>query len=50
MNQVKKPLFMEHNLLYRKNLSFAAAGLQNPKLFDNGPGETNSNNFISRNP
>ena len=48
MNQ---SLSMEYNLLYKKNLSFAAAGLQkNTKLFDNKPGETNSNNFISRNP
>ena len=51
MNHVKKSLFMEYNLLYKKNLSFAAADLQkNTKLFDNRPGETNSNNFISRNP
>ena len=41
MNQVKKSLFMEYNLLYKKNLSFAAAGLQkNSKLFNNRPGET----------
>ena len=25
MNQLKKWLFMEYNLLYKKNLSFAAA-------------------------
>ena len=32
---------MEYNLLYKKNLSFAAAGLQkNSKLFNNRPGET----------
>ena len=31
MNQLKKSLFMEYNLLYKKNLSFAAA---------NRPGET----------
>ena len=37
---------MVYNLLYKKNLSFAAAGLQkNTKLFDNRPGETNSNNL-----
>ena len=47
MNQVKKSLFMEYNLLYKTNLSFAAAGLQkNSKLFNNRPGET----FISRTP
>ena len=41
MNQLKKLLFMEYNLLYKKNLSFAAAGLQkNSKLFNNRPGET----------
>ena len=41
MNQLKKSLFMEYNLLYKKNLSFAAAGLQkNSKLFNNRPGET----------
>ena len=41
MNQLQKSLFMEYNLLYKKNLSFAAAGLQkNSKLFINGPGET----------
>ena len=41
MNQVKKSLFMEYNLLYKTNLSFAAAGLQkNSKLFNNRPGET----------
>ena len=41
MNHVKKSLFMEYNLLYKKNLSFAAAGLQkNSKLFNNRPGET----------
>ena len=41
MNQVKKSLFMEYNLLYKKNLSFAAACLQkNSKLFNNRPGET----------
>ena len=41
MNQLKKSLFMEYNLLYKKNLSFAAAGMQkNSKLFDNRPGET----------
>ena len=40
MNQLKKSLFMEYNLLYKKNLSFAAAGLQkNSKLFNNRPGE-----------
>ena len=32
---------MEYNLLCKKNLSFAAAGLQkNSKLFNNRPGET----------
>ena len=31
MNQLKKSLFMEYNLLYKKNLSFATA---------NRPGET----------
>ena len=31
MNQLKKSLFMEYNLLYKRNLSFAAA---------NRPGET----------
>ena len=31
MNQLKKSLFMEYNLRYKKNLSFAAA---------NRPGET----------
>ena len=37
----KKSLFVEYNLLYKKNLSFAAAGLQkNSKLFNNRPGET----------
>ena len=37
----KKSLFMEYNLLYKKNLSFAAAGLQkNSKLFNDRPGET----------
>ena len=25
MNQLKKSLFMEYNLLYKRNLSFAAA-------------------------
>ena len=31
----KVSLFMEYNLLYKTNLSFAAAGLQkNPKLFN----------------
>ena len=41
MNQVKKSLFMEYNLLYKKNLSFAAACLlKNTKRFDNRPGET----------
>ena len=47
----KKSLFMEYTLLYKKNLSFAAAGLQkNSKLFNNRPGEIdfNSNSFISR--
>ena len=40
-NQLKKSLFMEYNLLYKKKLSFAAAGLQkNSKLFNNRPGET----------
>ena len=37
----KKSLFMEYNLLYKKNLSFAAAGLQkNSKLLNNKPGGT----------
>ena len=41
MNQLKKSLFREYNLLYKTNLSFAAAGLQkNSKLFNNRPGET----------
>ena len=41
MNQLKKSLFMEYNLLYKKNLSFAAAGLQkNSKLHNNKPGGT----------
>ena len=41
MNQLKKSLFMEYNLLYKKNLSFAAAGLQkNWKLLNNKPGGT----------
>ena len=41
MKQQKKSLVMEYNLLYKKNLSFAAAGLQkNSKLFNNRPGET----------
>ena len=32
---------MEYNLLYKENLSFAAAGLQeNSKLLNNKPGET----------
>ena len=32
---------MEYNLLYKKNLSFAAAGLQkNSKLHNNKPGGT----------
>ena len=32
---------MDYNLLFKKNLSFAAAGLQkNSKLFNNRPGET----------
>ena len=32
---------MEYNLLYKTNLSFAAAGLQkDSKLFNNRPGET----------
>ena len=32
---------MEYNLLYKKNLSFAAAGLQkNSKLFNNRSGGT----------
>ena len=40
-NQLKKSLFMEYNLLYKNNLSFAAAGLQkNSKLFNYRPGET----------
>ena len=37
----KVSLFMGYNLLYKTNLSFAAAGLQkNSKLFNNRPGET----------
>ena len=41
MNQLKKSLFMEYNLLYKKSLSFAAAGLQkNSKLHNNKPGGT----------
>ena len=50
MNQLKKSLFMEYNLLYKKNLSFAAAGLQkNSKLFNNRPGETLTETvYISR--
>ena len=41
MNQLQKSLFMEYSLLYKKNLSFGAAGFQkNSKLFINRPGET----------
>ena len=37
----KKSLFMVYNLLYKTNLSSAAAGLQkNSKFFNNRPGET----------
>ena len=39
MNQLKKSLFMGYNLLYKRNLSLAAA---------NRPGETN--NFLARAP
>ena len=40
-SKCRESLFMEYNLLYKKNLSFAAAGLQkNSKLFNNRPGET----------
>ena len=38
---------MEYNLLYKKNLSFAAAGLQkNSKFFNNRPGETLTQTFL----
>ena len=47
MNQLQKSLFMEYNLLYKKNLSFAAAGLQkNSKLFINRPGETSTRTIL----
>ena len=47
MNQLQKSLFMEYNLLYKKNLSFAAAGLQkNSKLFINRPGETSTQTIL----
>ena len=40
MNQLKKSLFMEYNLLYKKNLSFAAA---------NRPGvDFKTNKFLAR--
>ena len=31
---------MDYNLLYKKNLSFAAGLQKNSKLFNNRPGET----------
>ena len=47
MNQLKKSLFMEYNLRYKKNLSFVAAGLQkNSKLFNNRPGDTLTQTII----
>ena len=47
MNQLKKSLFMEYNLLYKKNLSFAATCSQkNAQRFDNRPGETLSQTIL----
>ena len=47
----KKSLFMVYNLLYKKNLSFAAAGLQkNSKFFNNRPGETLTQTFLHLEP
>ena len=47
MNRLKKSLFMEYNLHYKKNLSFVAAGLQkNSKLFNNRPGDTLTQTII----
>ena len=41
MNQLKKSLFMKYNLLYKKNLSFAAA---------NRPGQTLRQTILYREP
>ena len=47
MKQQKKSLVMEYNLLYKTNLSFAAAGLQkNSKLLNNKPGGTLTTRLI----